>query len=60
MRVNLEYMGIEARVEKAKVGEIIYHRIKMGPYAQMTSVSTIRTRLKQSGIDVIVTETSAR
>ena len=60
MRVNLEYMGIEARVEKAKVGEIIYHRIKMGPYAQMTIVSTIRTRLKQSGIDVIVTETSAR
>lgn len=58
MRSNLEAMGIEARIEKAKVGETIYHRIKMGPYAQMSSVSNIRTRLKQSGIDVIVTETS--
>jgi cell division protein FtsN len=58
MRANLEAMGIEARVEKGKVGETIYHRIKLGPYAQMTSVSTIRSRLKQSGIDVIVTEST--
>jgi cell division protein FtsN len=60
MRANLEAMGIEARVEKGKVGDTIYHRIKLGPYAQMTSVSTIRARLKQSGIDVIVTETAVR
>jgi cell division protein FtsN len=60
MRANIEAMGIEARVEKGKVGETIYHRIKLGPYAQMTSVSTIRARLKQSGIDVIVTETAIR
>lgn len=58
MRANLEAMGIEARVEKGKVGEILYHRIKMGPYAQMNSVNAIRTRLKQNGIDVIVTETA--
>jgi cell division protein FtsN len=57
MCTNLESMGIEARVERAKVGETIWHRIKLGPYTQMTSVSAIRTRLKQSGIDVIVTET---
>lgn len=60
MRANLEAMGIEARVERGKVGENVYHRIKMGPYSQMNSVSTIRARLKQSGIDVIVTETVAR
>lgn len=60
MRTNLESMGIEARVERAKVGESVYHRIKMGPYTQMTSVSAIRTRLKQSGIDVIVTEMGVR
>ncbi len=60
MRTNLESMGIEARVERAKVGETIWHRIKLGPYTQMTSVGAIRTRLKQSGIDVIVTETGGR
>lgn len=57
MRTHLETMGIEARIERAKVGDAIYHRIKLGPYAQMTSVSAIRARLHQSGIDVIVTET---
>jgi hypothetical protein len=29
----------------------------MGPFAQIASVNTINARLKQSGIDVIVTET---
>jgi hypothetical protein len=28
----------------------------MGPYTQMSSVSTIRTRLRENGIDVIVME----
>lgn len=60
MRANLEAMGIEARVERGKVGETVYHRVKMGPYAQMNSVSAIRARLKQSNIDVIVTETGTR
>jgi cell division protein FtsN len=56
LRAKLALMGIESRVEKAKVGNTVWHRVKMGPYAQMTSVSTIRTRLRQNGIDVIVTE----
>lgn len=60
MCANLEAMGIEARVERGKVGETVYHRVKLGPYAQMNSVTTIRARLKQSGIDVIVTETATR
>jgi cell division protein FtsN len=57
LRAKLALMGIESRVEKAKVGgNTIWHRVKLGPYAQMTSVSAIRTRLRQNGIDVIVTE----
>lgn len=56
LRAKLALMGIESRVEKAKVGNTVWHRVKMGPYAQMTSVSAIRTRLRQNGIDVIVTE----
>ncbi len=56
MQTNLASMGIESRVERAKVGEVIWNRIKMGPYSQMSSVSAIRARLRQNGIDVIVTE----
>ncbi len=60
LRSNLASMGIESRVERAKVGEVVWHRIKMGPYTQMSSVSAIRARLRQNGIDVIVTETGVR
>ena len=56
MQTNLASMGIESRVERAKVGDVVWNRIKMGPYTQMSSVSAIRARLRQNGIDVIVTE----
>ncbi len=55
-QANFAAMGIESRIERAKVGEVIWYRIKIGPYAQITSINALRTRLKQNGIDVIVTE----
>lgn len=56
LRAKLALMGIESRVEKAKIGNVTWHRVKLGPYSQMSSVSTIKARLKQSGLDVVVTE----
>ena len=56
LRAKLALMGIESRVEKAKVGSVTWHRVKMGPYTQMRSVTTIKSRLKASGLDVVVTE----
>jgi cell division protein FtsN len=56
LRAKLALMGIESRIEKAKVGSVTWYRIKMGPYARMNSVSIIRSRLRDNGIDAIVTE----
>ncbi|MDO9049532.1 MAG: SPOR domain-containing protein [Methylobacter sp.] len=56
LRAKLALMGIESKVEKAKIGNVIWNRVKMGPYTQMTSVSTIRGRLRENGIDVVVME----
>jgi cell division protein FtsN len=56
LRAKLATMGIESKVEKAKVGSVVWNRVKMGPYTQMTSVNTSRTRLREHGIDVIVIE----
>jgi cell division protein FtsN len=56
LRAKLALMGIESRIEKAKVGSVTWYRIKMGPYTRMNSVSTIRSRLRDNGIDAIVTE----
>ncbi len=56
LRAKLAAMGIESKVEKAKVGNVVWNRVKIGPYTQMGSVNTIRARLRENGIDVIVTE----
>ncbi|MDD1612219.1 MAG: SPOR domain-containing protein [Methylococcaceae bacterium] len=56
LRAKLAMMGIESRVEKTKVGSVVWHRVTLGPYTRMASVSVIRSRLRQNGIDVIVTE----
>ncbi len=56
LRARLALMGIESRVEKAKVGSVIWNRVKMGPFNRPSSVSTIKERLRKNGIDVIVTE----
>lgn len=56
LRARLALMGIESRVEKAKVGNVVWNRVKMGPFTRSSSVATIKERLRQNGIDVIVTE----
>jgi cell division protein FtsN len=58
LRAKLALMGIESKVERAKVGTVVWNRVKMGPYAQMASASTLRNRLREHGIDVLVIELS--
>ena len=60
LRAKLAAMGIQSKVEKAKVGDVTWHRVKMGPFEQMASVNTIRARLRKNGVDVVVTEISAK
>lgn len=60
LRAKLALMGIESKVEKAKVGDVTWQRVKMGPFTQMASVNTIRARLRKNGVDVMVTEIGAK
>lgn len=55
-KAKLALLGIESWIEKAKVGNVIWHRIKIGPYDNPSSVSTIKALLQKNGIGVIVTE----
>lgn len=56
LRAKLALMGIESKVERAKVGDVTWNRVKMGPFSQMASVDAIRSRLRKNGVDVMVTE----
>ncbi len=55
-KAKLAKLGIESWVEKAKVGNVIWHRIKVGPYDNPSSVATIKELLQKNGIGVVVTE----
>ncbi len=56
LRAKLALIGVESRVEKARVGEVVWNRVKMGPFKRSSSVTLIKKRLKKHGIDAIVTE----
>ncbi len=58
LKARLALMGIESRIEKARVGDITWNRIKMGPFAKMSNVDNLRNKLKQNNIDVVVMEVS--
>lgn len=55
-KAKLAKLGIEAWVEKAKVGSVIWYRIKIGPYDNPSSVATIKELLQKNGVGVVVTE----
>lgn len=55
-KAKLALLGIEAKIEKAKVGSVIWYRIKIGPYDNPSSVAKIKELLQKNGIGVMVTE----
>jgi cell division protein FtsN len=56
-KAKLALLGIESKIEKAKINNAIWYRIKVGPYDNPSSVATIKELLQKNGIGVIVTET---
>lgn len=56
LRANLALMGVESKIEKAIIGNIIWNRVVMGPYSNSSKVSTIQKQLRKNGVDSRVTE----
>lgn len=55
-KASLAFLGIESNVEKINDGNIVWHRVIIGPLARSRHVSRLKAQLKQKGIDVVVTE----
>lgn len=53
---KLTAMGIKSHIERAKVENVIWNRIKMGPFFGLSAVMVIKTRLRNNGIDSLVLE----
>lgn len=56
LKARLALMGIESKIEKAKVGSATWNRIKIGPFSKISSVNKIRTQLRENHIDAVVME----
>jgi cell division protein FtsN len=56
LRAKLALMGIESKIQKAKVESVTWYRIKIGPYTQMSSVNTVISRLQSNGMKPVITE----
>lgn len=56
LKAKLALMGIESKIQKAKVESVIWYRVKIGPYSQMDSVNTIMSRLQKHGMKPVITE----
>lgn len=56
LKAKLALMGIESKIQKAKVESVIWYRVKIGPYSQMGSVNTIMSRLQKHGMKPVITE----
>ncbi len=56
LQSRLNAMGVESRIERAQIGEVIWLRVKMGPYTNMTSIMALKTRLKNNSIDALILE----
>lgn len=56
LKAKLLLMGFSPKIEKAVVGSVTWHRVKMGPYKYLASVDAIQSRLKEKNIDALVME----
>lgn len=57
---KITLLGVTARIEKATVGHVIWHRVKIGPYKKAANIAVIKKHLKVNGIDAIVTEVTEK
>jgi len=53
-RAEVIMLGLNAKVESAQVQGRIYHRVKLGPYADTSQRQQAQQRLVTAGIDAIV------
>lgn len=56
LKAHLALLGIESRIEKATVGDVIWNRVRMGPFKSPSNVAKIKKQLKENGITAKVTE----
>lgn len=56
LKAKLALMGIESKIQKAKVESVTWYRVKIGPYSEMSNVNSVMSRLQKNGMKPVLTE----
>jgi len=59
-KATLALLGIESHIEQKQRGNVIWNRVKIGPYSNAVTIDHIKKRLKQNNIDIVVMEVKKR
>ncbi len=54
LKARLALLGVESRIERAEVKGAVWYRVRLGPFASMTEVERVRSRLRRHRIDSVV------
>ena len=54
LKAQLALLGIEAKIEPAKIGDTRWNRVRIGPVTSIARLDSIRQRLRQNKIGVMV------
>jgi len=55
MKANLALLGIEAKIQSVTINsKDTWHRVRIGPYKNLSEINRIRTRLQKNSINAIL------
>ncbi len=53
-KARLALLGVEARIQTVRVNRDTWHRVRIGPYADLAKVNKIRSRLRKNNVDTML------
>ena len=54
MKASLALLGVQANIQKVKVNNDTWHRVRIGPYANLAELNDVRARLKRNDVETIL------
>ncbi len=60
MRAQLALLGVESRIQKVSIDDRTYHRVRVGPIANLDELNSVRGRLRDARVEVMVIRLDGR
>ncbi len=54
MKANLAMLGVASRIQKVTIDDSTYHRVRVGPIADLDEVNSMRRKLYDAKIEILL------